>query len=97
MFDITMAGEELTVTFPEKMDTVTCQKHEHEIGQKLAQGCKSVTFDLAGVDYVCSYFLRICMRAAQAVGKDHFAVANVTPEVKRVLKISGLDGQITIR
>lgn len=97
MFNITTQSDRLTCTFPERMDTLACEKYQEQINQQVSQTGLPVTFDLSGVDYVASSFIRICMRAAQAVGRDHFEMINVAPEIKKVFKIAGLDQQLNLR
>ncbi len=97
MFNITTQSDRLTCTFPERMDTLACEKHQEQINQQVSRTGLPVTFDLSGVGYVASSFIRICMRAAQAVGRDHFDMINVAPEIKKVFKIAGLDQQLNIR
>ncbi|MEI8188230.1 MAG: STAS domain-containing protein [candidate division NC10 bacterium] len=97
MFNITTQSDRLTCTFPERMDTLACEKYQEQINQQVSRTGLPVTFDLSGVGYVASSFIRICMRAAQAVGRDHFDMINVAPEIKKVFKIAGLDQQLNIR
>ena len=97
MFNITMDGGRMTCTFPERMDTLACEKHQAQINQQVTQAQTPVTFDMNGVGYVASSFLRICMKTAQALGKEKFELVNVGPEVKKVFKIAGLDRELTIR
>ncbi|MDD5630138.1 MAG: STAS domain-containing protein [Elusimicrobia bacterium] len=97
MFNIAKADGRLVVTFPERMDTLACEQHAHRIDEEVSQAQEPVTFDLAGVIYVSSSFLRICLRTAQAAGQDRFAMANVAPEVRKVFKIAGLESCLAIR
>jgi anti-anti-sigma factor len=78
------------------MDTLACQEYERLIHPKIESAAKAVTFDLAGVGYIASSFLRICLRTAQAVGKENLAISNCAPEIKKVFKIAGLDKQLSI-
>jgi anti-anti-sigma factor len=97
MFNITMDGGRMTCTFPERMDTLACEKYRAQIDQQVGQVQTPVTFDMSGVGYVASSFLRICVQTAQALGKEQFELINVSPQVKKVLKIAGLDRDLTIR
>jgi len=97
MFNIATQNDKLVCTFPERMDTLACEKHQLQIDQQVGQALVSVTFDMSGVGYVASSFIRICLKAAQAVGAGNFEMVNVSPEVKKVFKIAGLDGKLSIR
>jgi len=97
MFNITIDGGRMTCTFPERMDTLACEKYQAQIDQQVTQAPTPVTFDMNGVAYVASSFLRICLKTAQALAKGQFELVNVGPEVKKVFKIAGLDRDLTIR
>ncbi|GHB91221.1 STAS domain-containing protein [Cerasicoccus arenae] len=50
-----------------------------------------VTFDLGGVSFVASSFLRTVLTVNRAKARDAgFAIINVQPEVKKVFKMAGL-------
>ena len=49
-----------------------------------------MVFDLKGVDYVASAFLRICLSVYKQVGPERFSMVNVHPFVKKVLMIANL-------
>jgi|PlaIllAssembly_1097288.scaffolds.fasta_scaffold345561_2 anti-anti-sigma factor len=97
MFNIAIDGGRMTCTFPERMDTLACEKYQAQIDQQVTQAPMPVTFDMNGVAYVASSFLRICLKTAQALAKGQFELVNVGPEVKKVFKIAGLDRDLTIR
>jgi anti-anti-sigma factor len=90
------------VEFIEKEDTLVCifQGHlvtpqcaaiEDELQAKVREAHGDVVFDLNGVGYVCSSFLRLCIGTAKKRGATHFLVANAQPAVKKVFMISGLE------
>jgi anti-anti-sigma factor len=78
------------------MDTPACMAMEQDILDKLGETTLPVVFDMSGVDYVSSLFLRICMRAVHRVGVGRFSLERVHPEVKKVLKIAGFDQAMRI-
>jgi anti-anti-sigma factor len=79
------------------MDTATCERMEPELQALLAGGDSPVVFDLAGVRFVSSAFLGLCVRAYQKTCKCGFEVINVEPTIKRVFKIAGLEGMLRVR
>jgi anti-anti-sigma factor len=97
MFTFTTGSGRLVCTFPRHMDTVACEKYQAQIDEQVTRAQTPVTFDMNGVDYVSSSFLRICVKTAQALGEGRFELINVGPEVKKVFKIAGLDRDLTIR
>ncbi len=86
------SGNVLTCLFlQEKMNTENMGGAEAEILSRLeAFKGGSVVFDLAKVSYVCSSFLRICVRVSNKLGTGKLLLKNSSPEVKKVFKISGL-------
>jgi len=87
----------LTCSFAERLDTEYCAQFSDEIYGKVQQEKLPVVFDLTRVDYIASAFLGMCFRIFKEVGKENFALTNVTPNVKKVLMIAHVDKQITIR
>lgn len=55
-----------------------------------------VVFDLEGVDFVASAFLRLCIFGLKQAGGHGFQVVNVGPCIKRVFKIAGLNAMLGI-
>ena len=72
-----------------RMDTVHCMEVEKKVVDSIDSAGK-VVFDLDGVDYIASAFLRLCVNAVHHVNQDNFSVVNLTPSVKKVFKIAGL-------
>ncbi len=83
--------------FEECMDTATCERIEPELRALLADGDGPVVFDLAGVKFVSSAFLGLCVRAYQKTGTCGFEVIHVEPTIKRVFKIAGLEGMLHVK
>jgi anti-anti-sigma factor len=89
---IRMALEEgkLVCRFQGPLDTATCQAIEADILAKVQEAQSPVVFDLKGVEYVASTFLRLCLVVSKQVGLERFSVVNVHPFVKKVLMIANL-------
>lgn len=91
--------DKVICVFEEKMDTIACMKLEDELAQAL-NDCKAgnfpVVFDLAGVDYIASSFLRFCGKASHQLGVKNVTIVNVTPQVKKVFKIAGFADYLSI-
>ena len=94
MFQTATKDDETVFTFPARMDTLTCQKCETDLQSRICATPGQVLFDMTGVAYVASSFLRLCLQTVQKIGKERFRMANVTPEVKKVFMISGMDSLI---
>lgn len=85
-----MTQQTITITFPGRLDTLTCQKLEPEILESVENSDLPIIFDMTGVDFIASSFLRICLRMVKEHSGRAFSVANVTPQVKKVFMIAGL-------
>ena len=86
----------LVVTFPKKVDTAMCSDFEAELIEKLKEENIVVVFDMEGVEYIASSFLRVCVETAKQITTDRFTLVNVPSFVQKVFKVSGLDTQLKI-
>jgi anti-anti-sigma factor len=91
----------LLCRFDGRMDTVMSGTVAAEFNAKL-NGQKGKTerlriiFDLKGVDYVASSFLRLSLVAAKSVRKSNFSIINAEPQVLKVFKIAGLASLLNV-
>jgi anti-sigma B factor antagonist len=76
--------------FSGRLDTLVSQTIDAELKTRLKPEIKDVIFDLSGVDYLSSSFLRICITSLRHAGKDHFKVINVSPTALKVFQIANL-------
>jgi len=83
--------DKVVCRFSGKQDTVQCQEIAATVQQRIAEAAKPVVFNLHGVDYVSSAFLRLCLQTAKSVGLDRFEVTDLSPTVKKVFKMAGFD------
>jgi anti-anti-sigma factor len=96
MVAITEEPERLMCTFTGRLDTVDCAEWAEQLVARARAAEKAVTFDLGAVEYVASSFLRVCLQVCQSVGSERLTVANVTPAVKKVLRLAGLEKYVHI-
>ena len=89
-------GGKIVYTFSYKMDTMCCREIDDTIDELIEKYDCPVVFDLTGVEYVSSSFLRICQRGAAAVGSENFEIINADPAVKKVFEISGMMNVLSI-
>ena len=54
-------------------------------------GAPSLAFDLSGVDFISSAFLRLCLQAAKLSGGGAFRLVGVSPAVKKLFVVAGLE------
>ncbi|MEI6393427.1 MAG: STAS domain-containing protein [Verrucomicrobiota bacterium] len=79
----------LVCTLEGHFDTAQSQELEATL-KALLKPTQAVTFEMHGVTYVCSCFLRVCVIVSKAAGTGHFTLRGVAPPIKRVFKISGM-------
>jgi anti-sigma B factor antagonist len=81
----------LECNFTGRLDTLASQAIDAELKAKLNPGITDIIFDLLGVEYLSSSFLRICLSSLKHTGKDHFRVTNVSPTALKVFQIANLN------
>lgn len=91
MVQSTQQDGSLVFRFSNRLDTMECVRIEGEVLQKAQAAAQPVVFDLAGVDFVASAFLRLCLVVQQKASGNPLTLVNVCPPIKKVFKIAGLD------
>jgi len=103
------AGKKLTCVFSGRMDTVSSSEAEAKLSEELLEALPDsqdgatpdgdaieVAFDLAGVDYIASSFIRICIATARRPAVGGFVIVNTNALVKKTFKIAGLDDTLNV-
>ena len=93
----------LVFLFSGRLDTIASGPIAEEIGRKMdmirdaaGNNPHRVVFDLNGVDYISSSFIRICVNTAKQSQPKGFSIINCNPFLKSTFKISGLDGILNV-
>ena len=82
----------LLVRFHGRMDSLHTNLFSRDVLTRIQSAGKPVVFDLETVSFLSSAFLSLCISAAKEnQGEDRLRLVNVGPELKKVLKIAGLD------
>jgi len=97
MVNYNLTAGKLVCTFSGKLDSVECLIWKEELILKISQAENAVIFDMKGVDYIASGFLRICIHVPKSIGRENFSLINVSPHVKKVFKLSGFDKHLNIK
>lgn len=92
----------LTCFFSGRMDTIktgedekTVKKYMTEIAeQKTVLG--AIVFDLSGVEYIASSFIRLCLTTARIVSKGRFSIVNTNPVIKKTFMMTGFDNAFNV-
>jgi len=84
----------LHCSFADRLDGFVCSAVEPELLCRTSEFKNErkkvrLVFDLEGVVFVSSAFLRLCLIHLKAFGKDCFFVTNVSEEMHKVFHISG--------
>lgn len=92
-------GPAIVVRLSGQLDTLTAKPFESHLAERISQGQKRIIVDLAAVNYVSSYGLRVFLLTAKQLRSDRraFTLCRLTPEVKKIFRISGFDKILVIR
>lgn len=90
-------NEGLIFEFPSKLDTDYSFKIEEELFDKINTTKQPIVFDFINVEYICSAFLRICLRSGKHAGQERFSIINAGPTIFKVFQISGFDSILNIK
>ena len=95
-YSISENESKLEIFFSGRMETNFINDEMEKILAKVRKCKNDVRIDLAGVEYISSSFLRLCVCVAEGdnTGKRKVSVTKVNPSVKKVFKIAGLGAMI---
>lgn len=96
MFKSSEKNGTLVFTFPERIDTEKSLKMESSIIDCVLRNKMPVVFDMKGVKYICSAFLRICVKSAQSSKPHKLAMVHSDKFVIDALRMTGLDKIVQI-
>ena len=91
MVEFRIEDGKLVCAFQGRMDTVAAMKLENTVDIRVREAKKPVVFDLAGVEYVSSSFIPICLQVVKAVGKENFSIVNAADFTRKVFTVAGLE------
>lgn len=95
----------MTFIFAGHMDSARCMPMAQAVETKVTECAADrsqankpfkVVFDLKDVDFISSAFIRICMMVFARVKTGNLIVQNANPFIKKTIKISGLENQLTV-
>ena len=96
MIQFTKEADELVCTLPPRMDTTACMSLQDMLLKRIEEEKAPVVFDMAQVDYISSAFIRICLQVFKQAGGSRFRLVHLSPDVKKVFEIAGLDQHLTL-
>lgn len=93
----------LTCAFKDRLDSAISMEIDKQVSAKLDEISKEVDlksvkviFDLNGVEFIASAFIRICLQTAKTVTRENFSIRGTSPFVMKVFKMTGLDDDLNI-
>lgn len=96
MIQFNKEADQLVCTLPPRLDTTACSTWQDVLLKRVEEEKAPVVFNMAKVDYISSAFIRLCLQVYKQVGEERFRLVNLSPDVKRVFKIAGLDQHLKI-
>jgi anti-anti-sigma factor len=97
MLTVKEADGTITISFPKKMSTPVCAEIEGELMETINKKEQKIIFDMQGVEFISSMFLRLCHMVNKIIGKERFELINISPNVMLVFKIAGYDQFLRLR
>ncbi len=104
--DYREADNNLNFTFSGHLDTNSSTWLSEAVNKELAERKGSdnteekanfkITFDLLDVNYISSFFIRICIATAKQALPGNFRIINCDPFIKKTFKIAGLDESLNV-
>lgn len=76
----------LVCSFTGRLDTQNCMQWQDELIAKVKELTLPVCFDLQGVNYIASSFLRVCLKVAKEVKSENLSLINFVLLLKRFSK-----------
>jgi anti-anti-sigma factor len=99
MVQFTKEADQLVCAFPPRLDTIACMSCQEMLLKRIEEekaAVVAVVFDMAQVDYISSAFIRICLQVFKQVGGSRLRLVHLSPDVKKVFKIAGLDQHMNL-
>ena len=90
------SGTELTLALTGRLDTTTAPELEAALQQSLS-GITSLTFDMAGLEYISSAGLRVLLSAQKEMNRQgKMTVRGANETIREVFDITGFADILTI-
>ncbi|HBT78454.1 MAG TPA: hypothetical protein DEB39_16355 [Planctomycetaceae bacterium] len=94
-------GDALHCFFEAELNSDVCSRIEDPLAEQVAARLKTkpalqVVFDLKGVRYISSAFLRLCLYHCKSVGIKNFRIVNTPEDIKRVFLVAGFAEMMSI-
>lgn len=91
MAQIEQNGGEMRIRFSGQLTMAACETLDAEVDAALRGEPATVVFDLAAATFIGSIFIRLCLKTFKRMGRERFRIVNVSPAVKKIFVMAGLD------
>ncbi len=90
-----------SIRFEGKLTSDRCREAQEQMAVEIADLLfedprARLAFDLEGVDFVVSAFIRLCLMTARQLPKGNFTIVHCRPEVRKIFAVAGLDKLIEL-
>lgn len=92
--EYTKSDDLLICSFSERLTAAYCNDVESSLDEAISNHSGKVAFDLEKVSYLSSSFIRFCVKFTKLLGKENFSVINISPELKKVFALVGMESLI---
>ena len=84
-------ADRLTITLEGRLDTTTAPQLEGEL-RTAVNGITKLVFDMEKLEYISSAGLRVLLTAKKVMNRQgEMKIVNVTPEIREIFEVTGLD------
>lgn len=96
-FNSSVSADILTFFFEGELDTLSCMEIKEKVLNQIKGHKGKVVFDLKGVEYIASSFIRLCGSASSLVTSANMSLVNMNKEIKKNLIKIGLASVLNIK
>ena len=94
--EIDLRGDAALVQIVGEVDVASAPKLEDALLDAIGRGARRLLIDASGIAFIDSTGLRSVTAALRARDGVHITVQSPTPAVRNVLRVTGLDGIISL-
>ncbi|WP_309387108.1 STAS domain-containing protein [Cerasicoccus frondis] len=89
-FSVEPTADACIFAFTGQLHAAACGAMNDDLMVAVEESEGPVVFDLGGVTFVASSFLRTVLTINRSKSREGFSIVNVQPDVKKVFKMAGL-------
>jgi len=89
--------DQIEIKLSNNIKTEYSQNIEKELMDLANSTSMNVSLNFEDVTFVCSHFLKVCLRLNNTLTSERFCLEKLTPEIKRVFMIAGFDKILNLK